>query len=375
MDLLKRELQRKRKALEDDFGGRKLLRRSEIEHKETQRLRQLEKLHRQHKSLNAAASSPPPSSSPSKMSDDPLPRGAVDDWSAARDEVIRRLRILKHPATLFGEDDAGRLRRLQTVIESGPIETEEELADGQTNDFLRDIHNLRREQKAGTAVAKREGGAGTAEKSPDTDTDSIMAKGNFEDLCDEDKIQIFFTRLLGDWGQEVAEMPDAEKRTAKGKSAVATFNQCDRYLNPMFKLCRKKALPGDIRQALIRVTQCCRRRDYLAATDEYIKLAIGNAPWPIGVTMVGIHERSAHEKICANSIAHVMHNETTRKYLQSVKRLMTFCQRRYPTDPSRSSEFNSLANGSDLQSLLAENRSSSAKKMAVKERPTLVSAA
>ena len=96
------------------------------------------------------------------------------------------------------------------------------------------------------------------------------------------------------------------------------------------------------------------RRDYLAATDSYIKLAIGNSPWPIGVTMVGIHERSAREKIHANGVAHVMNDETTRKYLQSVKRLMTFCQRRYPTDPSRSVEFNSLANGSDLQSLLAE---------------------
>lgn len=253
MDLLKRELLRKRKALEDDFGGRKLLRRSEIEQKETQRLRQQEKLHCQLKSLNAAASSPPPSSSQSEMSDDPLPRGAVDDGSAAaaaappnlpRDEVIRRLRILKHPATLFGEDDADRLRRLQTVIESGPIEAAEELADGQTNDFLRDMHDLRRGQKAGTAAAKREGGTGTAEKNlavdEDTDTDSIRAKGNFEDLCDEDKILVFFKRLLGDWGQEVAEMPDAEKRTAKGKSAVATFNQCDRHLNPMFKLCRKK---------------------------------------------------------------------------------------------------------------------------------------
>ena len=96
------------------------------------------------------------------------------------------------------------------------------------------------------------------------------------------------------------------------------------------------------------------RRDYLAATDNYIKLAIGNSPWPIGVTMVGIHERSAREKIHAGSVAHVMNDETTRKYLQSVKRLMTFCQRRYPTDPSRSVEFNGLANGSDLQALLAE---------------------
>ena len=98
------------------------------------------------------------------------------------------------------------------------------------------------------------------------------------------------------------------------------------------------------------------KRDYLAAMDHYIKLAIGNAPWPIGVTMVGIHERSAREKIYTNSVAHIMNDETTRKYLQSVKRLMTFCQRRYPTLPSKAVEFNSLANGSDLQSLLAEER-------------------
>jgi pre-mRNA-splicing factor 18 len=120
-------------------------------------------------------------------------------------------------------------------------------------------------------------------------------------------------------------------------------------------MCSKlQALPDDVQRALLDVVRCCMRRDYLAATDNYIKLAIGNSPWPIGVTMVGIHERSAREKIHTTSVAHVMNDETTRKYLQSVKRLMTFCQRKYPTDPSRSVEFNSLANGSDLQALMAE---------------------
>nr|CAD1832553.1 unnamed protein product [Ananas comosus var. bracteatus] len=117
-----------------------------------------------------------------------------------------------------------------------------------------------------------------------------------------------------------------------------------------------QALPDDIRKALLVVVECCTKRDYLGAMDQYIELAIGNAPWPIGVTMVGIHERSAREKIYTNSVAHIMNDEITRKYLQSVERLMTFCQRRYPTDPSRSVEFNSLANGSDLQSLLAEQK-------------------
>ena len=34
-----------------------------------------------------------------------------------------------------------------------------------------------------------------------------------------------------------------------------------------------------------------------------------------------------------------MNDEATRKYLQAVKRLLTFLQRAYPTDPSRSVDF------------------------------------
>jgi pre-mRNA-splicing factor 18 len=87
------------------------------------------------------------------------------------------------------------------------------------------------------------------------------------------------------------------------------------------------------------------KRDYLAAMDQYIKLAIGNAPWPIGVTMVGIHGRCAWEKIYTNSVAHIMNDEATSKYIQSIKLLMTLCQRRYPVLPSKSMELYSLANG------------------------------
>ena len=45
----------------------------------------------------------------------------------------------------------------------------------------------------------------------------------------------------------------------------------------------------------------------------------GNNPWPIGVTSVGIHERSAREKIShvMNGGAHIMNDEATRKYLQA----------------------------------------------------------
>ena len=62
------------------------------------------------------------------------------------------------------------------------------------------------------------------------------------------------------------------------------------------------------------------QREYLRANDAYLRLSIGNAPWPIGVTMVGIHERSAREKIFSNSVAHVLNDEVSRKYIQSLKR-------------------------------------------------------
>ncbi|CAH9112393.1 unnamed protein product [Cuscuta europaea] len=399
MDILKQELEKRRNSLRQDVGGKKVFKRSEIEQKRLQRLHEEEKREAEAKALrkkqseqqhNSCANS---SSNPNSNSDHLSKSNAefntssktltltdeqkIDSLNLPRQEVIRRLRFLKQPVTLFGEDDEARLDRLKYVLKAGLFEVDDsDMTEGQTNDFLRDIVELKKRQKSGILSERKrkstdegedkDGGGGDEDLSGeggssgvDYDKDLKRMKTKFEELCDEDKILVFFKRLLNEWSQELDEMSEAEKRTAKGKSMVATFKQCARYLNPLFKFCRKKVLPDDIRQALLLMVKCCMERDYLAAMDHYIRMAIGNAPWPIGVTMVGIHERSAREKIYTNSVAHIMNDETTRKYLQSVKRLMTFCQRRYPTAPSKAVEFNSLANGSDLQSLLAEEKSSS----------------
>ncbi|GMH14979.1 hypothetical protein Nepgr_016820 [Nepenthes gracilis] len=391
MDILKQELLKKRQSLAEETGGRKVFKRSEIEQKRLQKLREEEKRELEEKRLRqqqsasstssiaasssssflgslSAKSNPDSSAKTLTLATD---EEKIDDLNLPKQEVIRRLRFLKQPVTLFGEDDQARLDRFKYVLKAGIFEVDSDMIEGQTNDFLRDIVELKKRQKSGMLIDRKrksedlqdgEGGKGAdedlsgdgASSGVDADKDLKRMKANFDELCDEDKILVFFKKLLIEWKQELDEMLDAERRTAKGKQMVATFKQCARYLNPLFKFCRKKALPDDIKQALMLVVECCMKRDYLAAMDHYIRLAIGNAPWPIGVTMVGIHERSAREKIYTNSVAHIMNDETTRKYLQSVKRLMTFCQRRYPTLPSKAVEFNSLANGSDLQSLLAE---------------------
>lgn len=84
---------------------------------------------------------------------------------------------------------------------------------------------------------------------------------------------------------------------------------------------------------LTNILHLTQSRRYRTATDAYLRLSIGKAAWPIGVTMVGIHERSAREKLHEDGkdreVAHIMSDEVTRRWLQSLKRCVSFAQGRW----------------------------------------------
>ncbi|KAK4714164.1 hypothetical protein R3W88_020071 [Solanum pinnatisectum] len=323
MEELKQITEKLRNNRAQYVGGRKFFNKLEIEQskKLEEEKRQVEAKSQQHNNHK------------SYLSTDNIKSVSSSSVSLPRQEVVRRLRVLKQPVTLFGEDEEASFARLSLVLKAGLFEVDEsDMTEGQTNDFLRDMLELKKSR-----ILKR--------KATDQDKDGEdlkRMKTNFEDLCGEDKILVFYKKLLNEWNQELDEMSSE----ANNQTVVATFMQ-------------KKLLNIDIKKALVVMVECCKNREYSAAMDQYLnKIAIGNAPWPIGVTMVGIHERSAREKIHTNSVAHVMNDETTRKLLYSVKRLVTFCQRRYPTMPSKCVEFNSLANDSDLHFLRAQESTS-----------------
>lgn len=103
----------------------------------------------------------------------------------------------------------------------------------------------------------------------------------------------------------------------------------------MFKQLKRHGLNTEILNGVYLIVQYCLMKEYVRAHDKYLELAIGNAPWPMGVTMVGIHERSGRSRIFSSQVAHILNDETQRKYLQSIKRMLTVCQRAFPTDPSK----------------------------------------
>ena len=276
MDLLKQELLKKRQSLAQEAGGKRFFKRSEIEQRNIQKLREQEKRELEAKALrhnngtassSTAAAAASATSTPSSDAKPDLTSSSskaitdeqkIDEMVLPKQEVIRRLRFLKQPITLFGEDDTARLDRLKYVLKAGIFEVDSDMTEGQTNDFLRDIAELRKRQNTGIlsdrkrkspedGVEDGEGGGGDDDLSGDggssgvdADKDLKRMKANFKELCDEDKILVFFKRLLIEWNQELNEKQEGEKRTAKGKSMVATFKQCARYLNPLFKFCRKK---------------------------------------------------------------------------------------------------------------------------------------
>ena len=139
----------------------------------------------------------------------------------------------------------------------------------------------------------------------------------------QNKISLFLYRLLWDW-----YYLEEKKMGEEGDQLL--FKQTVTNLNPFFQLLQSDKLNTSIVESIHTIVSNLSLREYVRANDEYLRLSIGNAPWPIGVSMVSIHERSSGQRIRSNQIGHVLNDELTRKWIQGIKRLMTICQRIYP---------------------------------------------
>ncbi|KAI8802815.1 Prp18 domain-containing protein [Cladochytrium replicatum] len=257
-----------------------------------------------------------------------------DDYRVPAEEVIRRLRAREEPIRLFGETDKQRIRRLKI------LEAKEERSDGQRNEFKKVLEAT--DQRANMEYLKKQAGLVTdddlekvkrREAEGDVDTTPISLE-----LLQKDPdrnytlVGIYFRRLLYEWEGDLNASSDDEKRTPIWKDRMAKVQQTQLYMKPFLKQLKKRTILPDVMGRVSEIVQFMQQREYVRANEAYLQLAIGNAPWPIGVTMVGIHERSAREKIFASQVAHVLNDESQRKWIQSIKRLMKFCQEKRPPD-------------------------------------------
>jgi len=259
-------------------------------------------------------------------------RSAEEDASVSMlpVEVKRLLRQLNQPIQLFGESDEERLERYRAVSAAIPSVNEEhlELKQGQM------FNETQLYDEAGRA--KQEGVQLENEVDEDIPQNDEELEASFTPTTPEQLVSRQFKTLIKLWEHEINARSEAQVRSVEGKKETGAYLQCRRHMKPFFRQLKHREMPLDVLTTMIEITQFIQQREYVRAHDAYIRCAIGNAPWPMGISGTGVHERQGRQHIRENKVAHVMNDETQRKYLQSVKRLLTFAQRVLPaTGPSK----------------------------------------
>lgn len=262
-----------------------------------------------------------------------------------RAEVIRRLRERMEPILLYGESEYDAFKRLRQYEISEP-----EVNRGFRNDFQEAMDEV--DQAYLDEILKTGTNAGDGSNKQKSDELLLEEAITYDDILEMAKrlgrgnkehdmmvITTLLQFLIKQWNDQLNSYSHAKKMSTRVKLAKATFTQTKVYLKPLLRKLKNKKIPDDILESLTDIVRHLLKRNYIMASDAYLQMAIGNAPWPIGVTMVGIHARTGREKIFSKNVAHVMNDETQRKYIQALKRLMTKCQEYFPTDPSRCVEY------------------------------------
>lgn len=233
--------------------------------------------------------------------------GSGDGEGLPEEELLAKLHELGEPRFLFGEDHAQRLRRYRKLttqiaaptMTKGPIPTTLELVP-------------EAEMKVPAAV-------------PTSPEDRIFL---FRQIAS------YFDMLLTEWSVALARRPKDVKESYTGKQAYNSMLQALDNLRPLFRKLEKGEIEPSILAPIVEIVKAAQERRYVDANDGYLRLSIGKAAWPIGVTMVGIHERSAREKLHESdkNAAHIMSDEVTRKMLQGIKRCLSYAQTRWPPE-------------------------------------------
>ncbi|KAL6720604.1 hypothetical protein ACLMJK_002528 [Lecanora helva] len=247
----------------------------------------------------------PPEKTPAEHEGSPQPNGEDD---IPEEELLANLRTLSEPAILFAETHLQRLRRYRALTAA----TVSKLA--QSNTPIPTTLELvpEAEMKVSSAVPK------------DVETRTLLFR----------QLASYFTMILTEWTHALASRPQSVKESSQGKTAHSAMLQSLTNMIPLFRHFEKGDLEDGILAPLLEIVCAAQERRYVDANDGYLRLSIGKAAWPIGVTMVGIHERSAREKLHESDkgAAHIMSDEGTRKWLQSIKRCLSFAQTRWPPE-------------------------------------------
>ncbi|KAF2276862.1 tubulin nucleotide-binding domain-like protein [Westerdykella ornata] len=197
----------------------------------------------------------PPKSAEGSQDGTPVP----EEEDIPEAELVQKLRALQEPAQLFGETHKQKLKRykrrigqdnLAAITTDGPIPTTLQLVP-------------EKDMKVSLKVPK----------------DKEGREFLFRQLAS------YFTMVLKEWEGTLARRSGDIKNSYQGKQAYAAMVQARENMRPLFKKMEKGDLESSILEPVVEIVHAAQERRYVDANDGYLRLSIGKAAWPIGVTM------------------------------------------------------------------------------------------
>lgn len=129
------------------------------------------------------------------------------------------------------------------------------------------------------------------------------------------QLRVLLKDIVSKWEAEVGKDADLLEETKRDLVLL------------LYRL-RANKLSRDMLTSLATILYYIQHEDFRRANESYMKLSIGNVAWPIGIRDVGIHARSATLKITGEkNAANIMINDKTRRWITSIKRLLTYSER------------------------------------------------
>ncbi|KAH7044656.1 tubulin domain-containing protein [Macrophomina phaseolina] len=197
----------------------------------------------------------PPKDKQDEKEETPLPDGEQD---IPDEELLEKLRALDEPAKLFGETHKQRLKRYKRLTGQSPTV---KMYDGPIPTTLEPV-------PGGQMLV-----AGTLPK--DAEGKHFLAR----------QLGSYFNMVLLEWEIALAARPDDVKTSFQGKQAYNAMVQAKENLRPLFRKLEKDEVEDSVLEAVVEIVKAAQDRRYVDANDGYLRLSIGKAAWPIGVTM------------------------------------------------------------------------------------------
>lgn len=230
---------------------------------------------------------------------------------------MARLRSHGHPATLFGETDRMRCRRLDEVLSQRKTEEDHAREVAAMGPMHRPPQTSTQNGEELRAALSET----SLQEAFETHAKYVADLKGVYPVTEKEKDDFVFHSLekfLSQWGVYALK----KKNDGEVRKYLTTCED----IEPLVASLQKHKTNVEILVHLCDIMSCMNVGDYTSAELRYFRLSIGDDPWPMGIPISAGPSAVTRERISDVNVKHWMNNTVVRRYVHAILRLLQTVQ-------------------------------------------------